>query len=572
MGEIFLAKSGEIQGFEKLFVIKKILPQLSNNPEFTRRFVDEAKITIKLNHVNIVPVFEVGVVGTDYFLALEYLEGRDLRRVLSRCYECHDAVPPDLALLIARDMANGLSYAHRKTDESGDPLHVVHCDISPPNVLISVAGEVKIIDFGVARSADQISRNDPAVGFGKFGYMAPEQILKGRELDHRTDLYAAGVVLFEMLVGDRMIDFDEGEDFRDIARRIVLGDVPVPSSRRSGIPRAVDDLVRRAIAKAPEDRFQSGAEMRDQIQRVLAEINPTASADDLAAFIRRHFEAELQQERDMIREIRSTDLSRYQPQLTDAKEHTVSYAMTDAWAITTTAYGAVPAAEDLTVPPPALASAPPPVPTEPEAPPRRALPLAWIAAGLAAILILVVVLMVAWPRGDRSPSGPDRRDDGLAARSAVDAAAPAVMAPPVSDAAIAAPRDALAGRDGMNLPPPMRPDEPRRPPPGDGMIPPRRDPMEAMEAMDPMDPMDPMADPGMTPEVDEALKAAVLAKFRRVQGQYAAYKSQNGLRLESHWNKILQTAVYSGADRYKRLNALLDDLVARMARSPAPEP
>ena len=165
---------------------------------------------------------------------------------------------------------------------------------------------------------------------------------------------------------------------------------------------------------------------------------------------------------------------------------------------------------------------------------------------------------MSWPRDSGSPAS--EPTGGLASRSDVDAAVLPAMAPPQADAAVALPMDPQPGMDGT---PPVRTMEPRRLPPGDGMIPPAR--------KDPMDAMDPMADPG-APDENEALKASVLAKFRRVQAQYGAYKAKNGLRLESHWNTILQTAVYSGSDRYKRLNALLDDLTARMARSPAPEP
>src|SRR5262245_54139094 len=143
MGEIFLAKLGEIQGFEKLVIIKKILPNLAADEEFIKRFIDEAQVAIKLQHANIAPVFEVGKVDGQYFLAIEYVGGRDLRRLVAKQREDRTRLPPDLCLYIARELASGLAYAHRRKDERGQSLALVHCDISPPNVMVSFEGEVK---------------------------------------------------------------------------------------------------------------------------------------------------------------------------------------------------------------------------------------------------------------------------------------------------------------------------------------------------------------------------------------------------------------------------------------------
>src|SRR5262245_41591963 len=148
MGEIFLARVGELKGFEKIVIIKKILPQLSENEDFINRFIDEVQIAIKLNHVNIAQVFEAGTVDREYFLAIEYIEGRDLRRLIRRCRELGRRLPVDQCLYIARDLAAGLAYAHRRTGPKGQALSLVHCDISPPNIMVSYEGEVKIIEFG----------------------------------------------------------------------------------------------------------------------------------------------------------------------------------------------------------------------------------------------------------------------------------------------------------------------------------------------------------------------------------------------------------------------------------------
>ncbi|HEX4450575.1 MAG TPA: serine/threonine-protein kinase, partial [Kofleriaceae bacterium] len=205
MGEIFLAKHG-LAGFEKLAVIKKVLPHLAADAQFISRFVDEAQVAIKLQHVNIAQVFEVGRVGDEYFLALEYVEGRDLRRTLGLLGQRKQRLPVDLALFIGRELANGLAYAHRRTSADGASLNLVHCDISPPNVLVSFEGETKVIDFGIAKSAIRGTATDPKMGFGKFGYMAPEQLIRGGVVDARTDIYAAGVVLYELLTGKRLYE------------------------------------------------------------------------------------------------------------------------------------------------------------------------------------------------------------------------------------------------------------------------------------------------------------------------------------------------------------------------------
>src|SRR5947209_6042711 len=327
MGEIFLAKLGEIQGFEKLVIIKKILPHLVADQEFIKRFIDEAQVAIKLQHANVAPVFEVGKVEGEYFLAIEYIEGRDLRRMITRQREERTRLPPDLALFVAREVANGLAYAHRKTDETGKSLSLVHCDISPPNVMVSFEGEVKVIDFGIAKSAIRIAGSNPNIGFGKFGYMAPEQLLKGGVVDKRTDIYAAGVVLYELLSGERLFTFPEGADYRQIARMVTQGKFVPPSQRDPRLDRDFDPIVMKALASNKEERYQTAEEFRDAIQVKLSQMNPTINSDALAHFMRGLFRDEITEEHALVASMKAVDVAPFQHELDQAThKHTITFA------------------------------------------------------------------------------------------------------------------------------------------------------------------------------------------------------------------------------------------------------
>ncbi|HEY5921477.1 MAG TPA: protein kinase [Kofleriaceae bacterium] len=325
MGEIFLAKHG-LAGFEKLAVIKKVLPHLAADDQFISRFVDEAQVAIKLQHVNVAQVFEVGRVGDEYFLALEYVEGRDLRRTLAVLQQRAQRPPVDLALFIGRELANGLAYAHRRTSSDGASLNLVHCDISPPNVLVSFEGETKVIDFGIAKSALRGTATDPKMGFGKFGYMAPEQLIRGGLVDHRTDIYAAGVVLFELLTGQRLYEAGPEPDYRALAKKVAKGEHKMPSEiERSLAP--YDDLVATALRPKPDDRYQTAAEFRDAIQQALVNVNPTISTDQLGAYMRELFHHEMTAQRELHERIAKTHLEDFQDQLTTQVGSTISFAL-----------------------------------------------------------------------------------------------------------------------------------------------------------------------------------------------------------------------------------------------------
>ena len=206
MGEVFLAKHGTVAGLEKHCVVKTLRPHLTDDREYTTRFIDEARIVVQLNHRNICHVFDVGAVGERYYLAMEYIAGRDLRTLTFTVSEQGGVLAPGLALHCVCEVLEALDYAHRHSDAAtGRPLLLVHRDVSPQNVMVSWEGEVKLIDFGLAASSLKIEQTSPNVVMGKLAYMSPEKV-RGEKVDGRADQFAVGVMLYEVLVGERFYD------------------------------------------------------------------------------------------------------------------------------------------------------------------------------------------------------------------------------------------------------------------------------------------------------------------------------------------------------------------------------
>src|SRR5690554_761415 len=253
MGVIYLAKSRGAGGFEKTVIIKKILEHLADEPEFITKFLDEGRTVVHLTHGNIVPVFDMGSEGGEYFIAMEYLPGRDLRDVLKRLRDNGELMPMSLAVFIAIEACKGLDYAHRCTGEDGQPLGIVHRDVSPSNILISRDGEVKIIDFGIARATSRVAKTMTGRIQGKVCYMSPEQAA-GKSVDSRSDIFSMGVVLYEMLTGVRVFQGDSDLQSLDYVRQC---EVAPPSSINPQIPPELDAIVLRALVAERQARYQS---------------------------------------------------------------------------------------------------------------------------------------------------------------------------------------------------------------------------------------------------------------------------------------------------------------------------
>ena len=278
MGEIYLARTRGAGGFEKHLIIKTILSHLAEHDEFVTKFLDEGRTVVQLTHGNIVPVFDMGEEDGEYFIAMEYVPGLDLRAIIKRLDARGEILPVELALYIGCEICKGLGYAHRKTDDDGNPLEIVHRDVSPSNVLVSKEGEVKIIDFGIARAAGNIADTASGRIQGKCCYMSPEQA-RGQTLDARSDIFSTGVLLYELLTHQRPF---EGRTDLESLELVKKCDADPPGVLRAEIPEEVDDIICRAMAPEPKDRYPSIDEMFVELQQQLYMLGETITSQRLA--------------------------------------------------------------------------------------------------------------------------------------------------------------------------------------------------------------------------------------------------------------------------------------------------
>jgi serine/threonine protein kinase len=250
MGQVLLARKGD-EGFEKLVVLKRILPHLVEDEEFFTMFKDEAKIAMRLDHPNIVRINEFGVENNVHFIEMEYVAGEDVRRISKRATATGTTIPLGIIIRIVADAAAGLDFAHKATDGKGVPLEIVHRDVSPQNVLLGFDGSVKLIDFGVAKAAGRSQNTATGVLKGKFPYMSPEQA-EGEHLDARSDVFALGIILWELLTGKRLF---KGENDLATQRLVRACQVPPPSTVGSNVDPQFDKIVLKALARNRENRF-----------------------------------------------------------------------------------------------------------------------------------------------------------------------------------------------------------------------------------------------------------------------------------------------------------------------------
>jgi serine/threonine-protein kinase len=281
MAEVFEGVAEGLRGFSKKVAIKRVLPHLAQNTKFLAMFLDEARLSLHMNHANVVQVFDIGRSGGTYFIVMEYVDGTDLKKIMERVRERKGRLPTAQSLYIVMEVCKGLAYAHELSDIEGNNLGIVHRDVSPPNVLISKQGEVKIVDFGLAKATSQLEHTDPGVVKGKFAYLSPEAAW-GKEVDRRADIFACGIILFELLTGHRLF---LGEN--DVATVELVRRANVPPMQRDNpeVKPALEAIVRRSLAPDPTTRYQTCDEMAEDIASYLFEHGMKVTGFDLRRMV-----------------------------------------------------------------------------------------------------------------------------------------------------------------------------------------------------------------------------------------------------------------------------------------------
>jgi serine/threonine protein kinase len=293
MAEIFKAKSFSHAGFEKLLVIKRILQHHSENEDFVKMFIDEAKISVQLQHPNIVHIYDFGKLHSNCYIAMECVDGKDVKQILRKLAERRKYLPEEYAVFIAHDALAGLDHAHNKTTLHGDPLKIVHRDMSPSNVLVSYEGDVKVADFGIAKAEHRAYDTKDGVLKGKFEYMSPEQA-RGKAFHGTTDVFSTGIILWEMLTGRRMFKTDS-----DLAtlEKVKAGGYPPPSVLNPHISTRLDAIVMKALAVEAKNRYPSALAFQNALAGYMAPNTPSAVKRSMSNFLSELFVEERDKEK-----------------------------------------------------------------------------------------------------------------------------------------------------------------------------------------------------------------------------------------------------------------------------------
>jgi len=289
MAEIFLSKQIGLEGFEKLLVVKKILNQYLENEEFITMFLDEARLAAKLDHPNIVRIYDLGKQEKNYYIAMEYIPGEDLRTILRKVSKQSKLVPQQHSLHIVSSVCEALDYAHKKKNSAGEPLGVIHRDISPQNVMVSYEGNVKLLDFGIAKASTQSNETEAGVLKGKYAYMSPEQA-KGQKLDNRSDIFSVGILLFELLTNHRLF---KAASQLDTLKKLVYEEIPSPKEFNEDITDELEKIVMKALSKDLDKRYTTAREFQKDIEDYLASNRIVASTTRVSEFMHETFKEEI---------------------------------------------------------------------------------------------------------------------------------------------------------------------------------------------------------------------------------------------------------------------------------------
>lgn len=284
MAEVYKARLTGADSFERFVAIKRILPHIARDPNFIAMFQAEAKLAVQLQHGNIAQIYQLGRQDDSFYIALEYVEGRDVGALLDLHQKAGKALPLAQACYIITRCAEGLDYAHNKSD-NGKPLNIIHRDISPPNILISYEGEVKLIDFGLAKATSSSVQTQAGVIKGKLAYMSPEQV-RGAPLDARSDVFALGIVFFELLTGRRLFRRDSDIETFESVRQCK---VPRPSEVNPAIPAPLEQILLRCLARSLDDRYPSAASLAEALREFVFTHQLRYRGDQLGAWMRQVF-------------------------------------------------------------------------------------------------------------------------------------------------------------------------------------------------------------------------------------------------------------------------------------------
>ena len=285
MAEVYRAKQTGADNFERPVAIKRILPHIARDPNFIAMFQAEAKLAVQLQHGNICQIYQLGRHEDSFYIALEYVDGRDVGAILDLHQKQGKPIPLPQACYIIRRVCEGLDYAHNKKSSQGEPLNIIHRDISPPNLLISYEGEIKLIDFGLAKAVGSSVQTQAGIIKGKLAYMSPEQV-RGAALDLRSDVFAVGIVFFELLTARRLFRRDSDLETFDAVRQCR---VPRPSEINPDIPKALEEILLTALARDIDKRYQSAGAMNEAIQDFALSSRNTFRGDQLGEWMRRLF-------------------------------------------------------------------------------------------------------------------------------------------------------------------------------------------------------------------------------------------------------------------------------------------
>lgn len=281
ISEYYLAKEIGIEDFEKIVVIKRIIPSLADLEEFKALIINEARVGSKLDHTNIVKIFKLLYLENTYFIVMEYIQGVDLKSIISQGIKKRNPLPIELSVKIIAEVCYGLDYAHKKKDIEGRPLHIVHRNINPENIIVSYSGEVKIQGFGMAQSVEELSKKVDNIPKRIVSYLSPEQ-LSNNKIDYRSDIFSVGVILWELVTGSKLFNTENPEE---IIKQIKEGNIPNPRALNKYVPEKLENIIMKALAPNPTDRFTEISQFGDMLEEFIASIRAVANPTEISKYI-----------------------------------------------------------------------------------------------------------------------------------------------------------------------------------------------------------------------------------------------------------------------------------------------